>query len=201
MSDARIGRVVVASLHQAIADTLPTRLEFYESWLNAAGLRAGTLGLPAMAAVISFLGREPEGVYEDVMRRAGAYAALWTLPTVPGVRRLACRWGPLPVRVRMANAAVRDMVRSTYPDTRVIVRVRKGVTSIDIRGSLFCGGWREDTLRPRCEFYAAAIGHLLRSLHVPATTRLTSCRGAGGEHCVVESRLNRRVAVSDTQVG
>jgi len=43
MSDARIGRVVVASLHQAIADALPTRLEFYESWLSAAGLRAGTV--------------------------------------------------------------------------------------------------------------------------------------------------------------
>src|SRR5262249_8459046 len=39
MSEARIGRVLVASLHQAIADLLPTRLEFYENWLNVAGLR------------------------------------------------------------------------------------------------------------------------------------------------------------------
>ena len=31
MSEPRIGRVLVASLHQAIADLLPTRLEFYES--------------------------------------------------------------------------------------------------------------------------------------------------------------------------
>ena len=37
VSEPRIGRVLVASLHQAIADLLPTRLEFYENWLNVAG--------------------------------------------------------------------------------------------------------------------------------------------------------------------
>ena len=37
MSESRIGRVLVASLHQAIADLLPTRLEFYENWLNVPG--------------------------------------------------------------------------------------------------------------------------------------------------------------------
>ena len=37
MRDAGIGRVLVASLHQGIADILPTRLGFYENWLNAEG--------------------------------------------------------------------------------------------------------------------------------------------------------------------
>ena len=41
MSEPRIGRVLVASLHQAIADVLPSRLEFYENWLSNAGLREG----------------------------------------------------------------------------------------------------------------------------------------------------------------
>ena len=45
MSEPRIGRVVVASLHQAISDVLPNRLEFYENWLSNAGLREGTIGL------------------------------------------------------------------------------------------------------------------------------------------------------------
>ncbi len=31
MTEAGIGRLLVASLHQGIADLLPTRLEFYES--------------------------------------------------------------------------------------------------------------------------------------------------------------------------
>ena len=58
MSEARIGRVLVASLHQAIADLLPTRLEFYENWLNVAGLREGTIGLAPLTAVLSFLRTE-----------------------------------------------------------------------------------------------------------------------------------------------
>ena len=41
MTEPRIGRVLVASLHQAIADLLPTRLEFYENWLNASGAARG----------------------------------------------------------------------------------------------------------------------------------------------------------------
>ena len=43
MIEAGIGRLLVASLHQAIADLLPTRLEFYEAWLNPAGLRDGRI--------------------------------------------------------------------------------------------------------------------------------------------------------------
>ena len=45
MSEPRIGRFLVASLHQAIAEVLPDRLEFYENWLSVAGLREGTIGL------------------------------------------------------------------------------------------------------------------------------------------------------------
>ena len=34
MTEPRIGRFLVASLHQAIAELLPDRLEFYENWLS-----------------------------------------------------------------------------------------------------------------------------------------------------------------------
>ena len=49
MIEAGIGRLLVASLHQGIADLLPTRLEFYEAWLNPAGLRDGKIGLAPLA--------------------------------------------------------------------------------------------------------------------------------------------------------
>ena len=45
MREAGIGRVLVASLHQGIADILPMRLTFYENWLNAEGLREGWNGV------------------------------------------------------------------------------------------------------------------------------------------------------------
>ena len=60
MTDAGVGRLLVASLHQGIADLLPSRLEFYESWLNPTGLRDGRIGLAPLAAVLSFLRQEGE---------------------------------------------------------------------------------------------------------------------------------------------
>ena len=65
MNEAGIGRLLVASLHQGIADLLPTRLEFYEAWLNPSGLRDGRIGLARSAAVLSFLRQEGEAVQAD----------------------------------------------------------------------------------------------------------------------------------------
>ena len=78
MREAGIGRVLVASLHQAIADLLPTRLGFYENWLNAEGLREGTIGLAPLFAVLSFLRQEGDA-YRLITSRAGAYTAEWTV--------------------------------------------------------------------------------------------------------------------------
>ena len=69
MTEGGVGRLLVASLHQAIADLLPTRLEFYEGWLNPAGLRDGRIGLASVAAVLSFLRLEGEA-YRLVAARA-----------------------------------------------------------------------------------------------------------------------------------
>ena len=70
MSEPRIGRVLVASLHQAIAEVLPSRLDFYENWLNVTGLREGTIGLAPLSAVLSFLRTEGDA-YDRVTARAG----------------------------------------------------------------------------------------------------------------------------------
>ncbi len=86
MSEARIGRVLVASLHQAIADVLPMRLEFYENWLNSSGLREGTIGLAPLSAVLSFL-RQEGPAYEEITRKAGVYAAEWTVRSLPTMER------------------------------------------------------------------------------------------------------------------
>ena len=88
MSEAGIGRVLVASLHQSIADLLPTRLNFYENWLNTEGLREGTIGLAPLYAVLSFLRQEGDA-YEMITTRAGEYAAEWTVESMPPFRRAA----------------------------------------------------------------------------------------------------------------
>ena len=99
--DARIGRVLVASLHQAIADVLPDRLEFYENWLTVPGLREGTIGLAPLSAVLSFLRLEGEA-YNRTTARAGEYAADWTVSSMSALeRRVICAL-PTYVRARAA---------------------------------------------------------------------------------------------------
>ena len=120
MSEARIGRVLVASLHQAIADLLPTRLEFYENWLNVAGLREGTIGLAPLTAVLSFLRTEGHA-YNLITARAGDYAAAWTFENVPALKVRMIRSLPAGLRARAALGTARALVRATYPSSRAIV--------------------------------------------------------------------------------
>ena len=192
-TEPRIGRVLVASLHQAIGDEAPTRLEFYENWLNTPGLREGTIGLAPLSAVLSFLRLEGEA-YNRITERAGQYAADWTVSSMSGFERRVI--GALPTRLR-TRAALRTagaLVRSTYPGSRAIVRVRRGTASIDLRGSLFCEV-REATDIPLCGFYAAAIARVLHHFSLRADARVHECRAASrGKGCRLNVEVRRMAA-------
>jgi hypothetical protein len=177
MSEPRIGRLLVASLHQSIADVLPDRLEFYENWLSPTGLREGRIGLAPLSAVLSFLRREGTA-YDDVTTRAGRYAAEWTVRNVTPTRQRLIRMLPLRWRIRPALQVARDLVSATYPGSRVIVRVKRGEASIDLRGSLFCEV-REASALPLCGFYRAAIIEVLQAFEIEATAEVTECRASG----------------------
>ncbi len=192
MSEPRIGRVLVASLHQAIADVLPTRLEFYENWLNSAGLREGTIGLAPLSAVLSFLRTEGEA-YGLITARAGEYAADWTVSSLPTFERRVIRALPPALRVRAALRTARALVRSTYPGSRAIVRLRKGTASIELRGSLFCEV-REASALPLCGFYAAAIAHVLELFSIRAAAQVHECRAAARQPDSATVRPLRGVA-------
>ena len=191
MSEARIGRVLVASLHQAIADLLPTRLEFYENWLNVAGLREGTIGLAPLTAVLSFLRTEGHA-YGLITQRAGEYAAAWTFENVSTFERRIVRALPPGLRARAALRTARALVRATYPGSRALTKIRRGVVTIDLRGSLFCEV-REASVEPLCGFYASAIGGVLRLFDVTADARVNECRASGtGRGCVLSVTLAGR---------
>ena len=100
MREAGVGRVLVASLHQAIADILPTRLSFYENWLNAEGLREGTIGLAPLYAVLSFLRQEGDA-YALITTRAGEYAAEWTVESMAPIERTLTKAAPAWLRSRL----------------------------------------------------------------------------------------------------
>ncbi len=177
MSEPRVGRVLVASLHQAIADLMPTRLEFYENWLNVSGLREGTIGLAPLSAVLSFLRTEGEA-YVPITARAGEYAGDWTVNTLTPFERRIIRILPGPLRARAALRVARMLVRSTYPGSRAIIRLKGRTASVDLRGSLFCEV-REASSLPLCGFYAAAIGRVMQLCEMHADATVTECRAGG----------------------
>lgn len=183
-SGAGVGRLLVASLHQGIADVLPTRLDFYESWLNPAGLRDGRIGLAPMAAVLSFLRQEGEH-YDEISSRAGAYTAEWmVLAMSPFERRVATS---LPPRLRLwyVMRLVRRLVRQTYSGSRAVVRWRSGgVSAVDLRGSLFCQV-REPVAHPLCAYYAAAFKRLAALFQLEVNVQTDGCRGAGASKCLI----------------
>jgi hypothetical protein len=189
MSEARIGRVLVASLHQAIADVLPTRLEFYENWLNLHGLREGTIGLAPLSAVLSFLRLEGAACYDEITRKAGEYAAEWTVRGLPAMERRLIGVLPAPLRARAALRTARTLVRRTYPGSRALVRIRRDAASVELRGSLFCEV-RQASALPLCGFYAAAIARVLQLFAIAAQAEVLECRASGTRRgCVLAVAL------------
>ena len=189
MSEPRVGRVLVASLHQAIVDLLPTRLEFYENWLNVSGLREGTIGLAPLSAVLSFL-RTEGPAYVIITARAGEYAGDWTVNTLTPMERRIIRSLPGPLRARAALRVARMLVRSTYPGSRAIVRLKGRTASVDLRGSLFCEV-REASSLPLCGFYAAAIARVVQSFEMRADATVRECRAGGSRKgCLLSVVVN-----------
>jgi len=179
-----VGRVLAASLHQAIADLLPTRLEFYESWLRPESLHDGRMGLAPFNAVLSFLRKEGDA-YEPVMARAGTYAAEWTTSGLSPVRRAWLRRAPAWLRRRLVLGVAREMVGRTSPKSRARARWRKGTGALTVRDSVFCTV-REPVAHPLCAFHAAAVRALMEAFALPVEVETSECRAMGtAEECLI----------------
>ena len=77
MNRAGVGRMLVASLHQGISDLLPTRLEFYENWLNPPACATARSAWRRWRPCSASCGRKASRTASSP--RAGEYAAQWTL--------------------------------------------------------------------------------------------------------------------------
>ena len=188
MREAAIGRVLVASLHQGISDVLPTRLAFHENWLNAEGLRDGTIGLAPFYAVLSFLRQEGEA-YRTIAARAGEYAAEWTVESMPPLKRSLIKGAPAWLRTRLVLGLSKGLVRSAYTKSRTASRLRGGMAHVEIRSSIFCTV-RAPVAEALCGFHAAAFTRLMRLFDVEAQSEVIACRGTGESTCIVRVALN-----------
>jgi hypothetical protein len=184
MVDAGIGRLLVASLHQGIADVAPERLPFYENWLTPPGLREGKFGLAPLHAVLSFLRLEGQESYESIMRRAGSYSGDWGYAELSSFERAAVRCLPAALRTRGALYLSRRLVTGTFKGSRASTRLRKGSGTMDIRASIFCEV-RETAQWPMCVFYSAAVERFLRRFDLDASVDVNQCRASGGTGCTM----------------
>ena len=184
MSEARIDRLLGAALHQAIADLLPMRLDFYESYLRPRGWREDAVNLAPVTAVLSFLRHEEPGTYDAVMVRAAGYASEWWMARqswpVRSGRQLLPSW----MRLRQAGRMARQHFEHAYRGTKVRVRPARGRLDLEIRGSIFCNS-REHAHDPNCRYYLAFLEALLADDSQPRTAAIAACRALGGEHCLI----------------
>src|SRR5262245_6676422 len=156
MVDAGIGRLLISSLHQGIADVSPSRLEFYENWLSPAGMRDGRIGLAPLGAVLSFVHREEAPTNGQIVERAGRYAADWTFQELMPLRRWIIRRLPMGMRARAAIGIGKQLILATVRQSKVKVHRRGSTASIDINSALF-DQLRDPATIPMRAFYASAV--------------------------------------------
>lgn len=167
MVDAGIGRLLISSLHQGIADISPNRLEFYEGWLSPAGMHEGRIGLAPLGAVLSFLHREESPANDQIMARAGCYAADWTFEDLSAARRWMIRRLPTNIRARVALSLGKTLVFATVRASKVKTHFKGTTAAIDINSALF-DQLRDPATIPMRAYYASAMDRLLAHCAIDA---------------------------------
>lgn len=181
MRRAKIGRVLPASLHQAISDVVPTRLDFYESWLDEARIRERGVGRAPLTAVFSFLRRENDR-YDEIVTRAGGYAAEWAVLSLPATCRGLIRATPRFLRLRLVSWVIARTVRQLDSTAAVRIRRRRGTAEVELRDSIFCDV-RDRWPQPLCGFYAAVIRRSFDAFGIEAAVDIVACRSGGADCC------------------
>ena len=197
MTETHLGRLLPACLHQAIADELPDRLEFYEEWLDPVGLRNGSIGLAPLSAVTGFL-RTEGAQYDAVVARAGALAAEWSLDNVSTSMRRFGAALPAGLRTRFALRIVRRIVRNVLSSSSATSKVARGRATVTVDASAFCMV-RDRAAAPLCGFYRALTIEVLRLFHIPAHADIQTCQAVSGQRrCVIAVELGARAKADES---
>lgn len=182
MTEAHIGRLLAASLHQAIGDLLPLRLEFYEVWLRSEGMRDGSIGAAPISAVLGFLRTEPN--YHEIVAAAGRLSAQWTIESMAALRRRSIGWLPRQLRARVVLGVTAGIVRHTCSTSRTSTRLRRGQAHLEVKYSIFCTVRGAQKL-PMCGFYASAAAAALEMFDLPARVAIERCLAVDGSSCLI----------------
>ena len=194
MSDAKIGRLVVASLHQAIAECLPTRLEFYEYWLNTRKLGNEAIGRDKLGTTFSFLRHEKSVQYATVIALAGRYTADWTVESWSGLRQASLRALPSFVRrwivLRSAARALRRLGTARHV---TLLSGQSNLVMATVADSIFCDP-RASVSTPLCGFFESTLTRFLEHFDLPVDADTARCRAVDGERCIVMIQTRQKSA-------
>lgn len=196
MVDAGIGRLLISSLHQGIADVTPSRLEFYEEWLSPEGMRDGRIGLAPLGAVLSFVHREEPPANDEIVSRAGRYAADWTYQELSALRRWFIGQLPTPMRTRAALGLGRRLVLATVRQSTIKTRLKGSEGEVDIHSALF-DQLRDPASIPMRAFYASALSRLMAHCAVDADVAIVTAQP--GWNLIVKVRGSTPVAATDVR--
>ncbi len=181
-SDGTVGRVLLASLHQAIGEVLPARLEFYEQWLQPPDHPDEALGIAPFGTMLSALQHEDDS--QHVIERAGQYAAIRSFEKLSALRRAGTRILPRRIRARKAVGLIVRILPALYADARIDVTRRGGTIFIGIEGSPFCTPIGRAG-RPSCHFYSNAVTTFLQLFKLSPAVRVSRCRESGTPSCLL----------------
>ena len=179
---ATVKRVLLASLHQGIGEVLPSRLGFYERWLNPSTPDA-SLGVASFMAMLTFLQQEGEA-FDLISSRAGHHAALRAFQELPPFRRACLRMLPRRIRARRAVGLLTRILPSLYPETRVDVTRRRSTVFVGIDGSPFCAV-RGSAASASCSFYVNTIAAFLELFNLRPSVRVRGCQSMGMRSCLL----------------
>lgn len=181
-----VERKFVASLHRALEEVAPERLEVFEKWFNPADRRPQFHIAPVIGAV-GYLRKTPE-LYRKVMEKAGRYASQWSCLDLPQLRRKMIQ-SRLPFgRDRLLRHLLRFGLRSIHRDGALETARNGDHLVVTVANSLFCrtGGPGGD--EPACLYYAALFAGLLDCTQEKTSSFIESaCRGLGDAACQFEA--------------
>ncbi len=181
-SDGTVGRVLLASLHQAVGEVLPARLEFYEPWLQPPDHPDEALRSASFGTMLSALQHEDDS--QNVIARAGQYAAIRSFEKLTALRRAYLRILPRRIRARMAVGLIVRILPTLYPEARIDVTRRGGAIFIGIEASPFCTPIKTAE-RPSCHFYSNTVTTFLQLFRLSPAVRVSRCRASGTPSCLV----------------
>jgi hypothetical protein len=133
------------------------------------------------------------------MMRAGQLAAIWSVASLPPMRRRSIGWLPRRWRARAALRVAADIARDVHSLTRVRTKVRRNRARVELRSSLFCAV-RAAQPTPLCAFHVAVAVETLRQFGIMASGRVERCHAVGGPSCLVALDITGAVARPDPAI-